>query len=337
MHDETNNSGRRAAQNRATMAQIDPDEPARPFAEVFAEVFPVLRSIHAAFHQPGLLVVAVRDGRRIESHLHLDLSSGGAHALIGRHQRCDLYLAHDPAISLRHALLRATRVGKSEVRLRLLDLCSGVGFYTEDDVPCESLTAEGALFVRAGHYHLLLLPTGDLQPSAWGDDAGETWASFPERIYLDRRIPDRLPRPIQLAGAATPERASRTTHIVPAVRPLRAPSAREGDQGLVIAQLALKSRSGQISHPVTDADLEHGRLVGRYERCQLGGAENSLSRVHLLVLRDGDGTWAIDTASTNGTTLDGDGVRAVRLDVARELGLGGSMLLEWTLQVHAQA
>lgn len=296
----------------------------------------MLRALQGSFSRPGVLAVSVRDNTVLESHAHLDLSSTSGHLLIGRHQRCDLYLAHDAAISLRHGLLRASRIDRGEVRLRLLDLCSGVGFRTEDDVPCESLVTEGALMVRAGRYHLFFLPTGELASPAWSDTAKETWESFPDRVYLDRRVPDKLPRMAAAAPGPHPSsKGSRTTHIVPPVRPLRSAEAR-GD-GVVLGHLVLKSRSGRIAHVVTDEDLERGILVGRYERCQLGGAENSLSRIHLLVLRDEQGLWAIDTASTNGTTLDGNGVRAARIDEAQELGLGGEMALQWVLGQHARA
>jgi hypothetical protein len=338
--------------NKATIVG-EPKLRADPFAVVFARVFPVLRTVHDSFDRDGLLAVAVREGRFLETHVHLDLSRKRvAHALIGRHQRCDLFLGHDPSISLRHSLLRAVRTDDDQVRTRLIDLASGQGFLTEDGTPCESLLAEGPLFVRAGTYHLLLLPTGGLG-APWRETAKATWASFPERVYLDRRASGRH----GVVGekkqpAKGPAKTSLVTQIVPPVARLRAPGPRV-TPGMITASLILKSRSGEISHPVTDTDLERGLLVGRYDRCQLGGAENSLSRIHLLVVRDEDGTWAIDTASTNGTLASGifDGeaasgkgvggavqIRAIRLDGTRELGLGGDLLLQWTpSQAEARA
>jgi FHA domain len=300
-----------------------------PFVTAFERVYPVLRAIHGSFRRPGVLAAAVRDGAHLESHVHLDLSLGPAHALIGRHQRCDLYLAQDPTISLRHALLRATPMYR-DARLRLLDLCSGMGFLSEDDVPCDSLVAEGPLFLRAGRYQIFLLPTGDLSPTPFADDARATWDALPERIYLDRRVPDRVPRTVSPVQGG--DRATRITQIVPAVRPLRAPDGRPRDTP-VVGQLVLRGAGGEeVAHPVTDDDLERGVLVGRYERCQLAGVEHSLSRVHLLVVRDEKRLWAFDTASTNGTSLDGEGIRAVLFERERELGLGGQVRLCWRPQ-----
>ena len=37
---------------------------------------------------------------------------------------------------------------------------------------------------------------------------------------------------------------------------------------------------------VADEDLERGLLVGRYERCKLGGLDAALSRVHLVIQGD---------------------------------------------------
>ena len=78
-----------------------------------------------------------------------------------------------------------------------------------------------------------------------------------------------------------------------------------------------------------EADLERGVLVGRYERCQLGASDDKMSRVHLLIIRDGQLTWAIDTASTNGTKVSGEPVRRAPLTEGTTLELGKQITLRW--------
>jgi pSer/pThr/pTyr-binding forkhead associated (FHA) protein len=74
-----------------------------------------------------------------------------------------------------------------------------------------------------------------------------------------------------------------------------------------------------------------GILLGRYDRCDTHGAtvvsHHGISRVHLLVLRIGDGIYAIDTGSTNGTFRTGSDaeVRIARLDSEHDLILGDDL------------
>src|SRR5205823_14466299 len=132
--------------------------------------------------------VAVWNGDKVADYLHVPLASEPEFFVVGRHDRCDLSVHRDPTLSLRHAVVGACATG-GELRLRFLDLHSGLGFHTEDGQRCEALTADGAMFVRMGSYHLFLLPTGTLSPLPWGATAEETWKSIPERVYRDSRVP----------------------------------------------------------------------------------------------------------------------------------------------------
>jgi pSer/pThr/pTyr-binding forkhead associated (FHA) protein len=64
-----------------------------------------------------------------------------------------------------------------------------------------------------------------------------------------------------------------------------------------------------VQYGVTEADLELGVLLGRYDRCDISGQlswdPGRVSRVHALLLKEGDDIYAIDLASTNGTIVDG--------------------------------
>ena len=61
----------------------------------------------------------------------------------------------------------------------------------------------------------------------------------------------------------------------------------------------------------------------------VGAEDDRLSRVHLLVVRDGGEVWAVDTASTNGTTADGTPLRQQRLGARAELLLGKTVTCRW--------
>lgn len=123
-------------------------------------------------------------------------------------------------------------------------------------------------------------------------------------------------------------RARRHTYmtLLPAAQHLR---ARPGAGGDALGTILLAAESTQIAHRVSHEDLERGVLIGRYERCQLAGASGSLSRVHLVLLLDGGDVWAVDTASLNGTIVEGQRISAIQLDRELELRLPSGMGMRW--------
>lgn len=308
------------------------------FDTTFRAIFSRLKPIYDSFHQDGVLCVAARGKGPIEAYVHLPITGAeGTFATLGRHDRCSLVL-RDESISLRHAMIRATRLRRNELRVRLIDLGSGTAFRTEDDLPCKSVSAEGPLFIRLAGYQVFLLPTGSLSPVEWSQDAKATWQSFPERIYLDRRVPERMAQPPRAAAvtdemALLPSRATITT-LLPAAQQLR---ARPGVGGICVGTIRLAAAGAQLAHRVSADDLDRGVLIGRYERCQLAGDDRSLSRVHLIVVRDEDGLWAVDTASRNGTHVGGRQVSAIQLDQEVEMTLAHSMSMRWVPERHPQA
>ena len=311
---------------RATRILAAPVEPKTSFAATFKAMFRELHKLHSAFDKDGLLCVAAREDGRIAAYAHLPiLSEQGAFAVLGRHDCCALTL-HDEDISLRHALVRVSLHGVGEARVRLIDLGSSNTFRTEDGQVCKSVLAEGPLFVHLLGYQLYLFPTGALAPSRWESDAEATWSSFPERIYLDHRIPERMNK--EPRRPAPSGRARRHTYmtLLPAAQHLR---AKPGAGGHVVGTILLSAENTQIAHRVSAEDLERGVLIGRYERCQLAGASHSLSRVHLVLLLDGGDIWAVDTASLNGTIVSGQKISAIVLDREVELKLPAGMGMRW--------
>src|SRR5213075_1802093 len=146
------------------------DLAAEPFAAVFRKHFAALKAAHQAQPHEGVLIAAVDGNGIFDGHAHLRLpSSGIAHLIGGRHERCDVVLPRDQDVSLRHMLLRATRAPQGQLHLRAIDLRSRCGLLSEDGKRCEAIASRGPLFLRVASYVVFLLPTG---PSAkpWSHD-----------------------------------------------------------------------------------------------------------------------------------------------------------------------
>jgi hypothetical protein len=298
------------------------------FEEAFRVAFPSLDSLYRSFRTDGLLVAALVRGGTLETYLHIPLSQRPEFAIAGRHEQCDLRLEDDESVSLRHIAIAAARQGLDEIRIRVVDLQSGSGLRTEDGSTCEALIAEGPLFVYVGKYQLFFLPTGSLAATPWGKTALETWGGFPERVYLDRRIPARPWSGLHRIGADSRDRTI-VTHVVAPPEPLsrrRLP----GDAGARIATLQLVSAEGKSVFPIHSGDVARGILIGRYERCDLGVPDATLSRVHVLILEHDGGVWAVDTASTLGIHQGQERARQLRLGEATTFNLTKAIRLDWT-------
>jgi hypothetical protein len=318
----------------------DCDGDAEDWQSVFTRVWPQMDALYRSFPGDGLLIAAVWAGGDLEAYLHIPLDSrldvdrkGGeapAFVVIGRHTACDLRLGQDDSISLRHLVVTARRNG-SDVNVRLLDLDTRKGIVTEDGQRCLGLAADGAAFVTVGDYKLFILPTGSLAPLAWGSTAADAWATIPERIYVDRRTaassPDQAPRVRLLAPV---NRRSVATLILDPPTGLLQSRPSPGARGAQVGRLELRAGDAAESYPVHAADLARGLLIGRYDRCALGAEDLRLSRVHLLLVRDGTICWAVDTASGNGTTASGDRIRQLALGDSKRLCLGHAIDVIWT-------
>lgn len=215
----------------------------------------------------------------------------GVYKVVGRHSRCDVVLSEDPEIALRHLLVRAVKMPGDGMALRMLDLHTSLGFHLAEDLPVRSMFARGPVAVRVGRYALIAMPSAD----------GAAPLTFsPPAIEHAQGSPYRSPSP----------RSKAVTHITifpgaPMVDELLARPA---------SCARITFRRGRHSHTIdlADAELEKGILIGRADKCNrtmsvlLGG---SISRVHLLLLREENGLFAYDLASTHGTFAGGHRVR----------------------------
>jgi hypothetical protein len=314
--------------NAGTIFRPDVSTSSLAFPAAFARAFPKLDSVYRSFRGDGVLIAAIVEGAILDTYLHVPVSQRPEFAIIGRHDQCDLVLERDQSVSLRHLAVASARRGADEVRIRVFDLQTGSGLRTESGDPCEALEAEGPLFVSVGEYKLFFLPTGSLAPALWGDSAAEAWASFPERIYLDKRIRPRDSTERRPVGAVA--RRSIMTHIVEPPQPLgrrRLP----GDVGERIGVLEIEAEGVCGAFPVHAREATRGILVGRYDRCDLGVSDVSLSRVHALLIDHDTELWIVDTASTNGVCdVQEQRIRQKTLGDGATLRLTPSIELRWS-------
>lgn len=234
-----------------------------------------------------------------------------AFAVVGRHLQCDVVLSADPALALRHLLVRAVTLDDGSIATRFLDLKTGLGFYLDDDAQRRALVASGPVALRVGRYALVALPPGEL-PGA-------------------RPAPDVLDAP-QLPVARAPRFVTTVTTLPPA--PMLEDIARDV-AGAGFARITLRRDDAWASVDVSEAELDAGVLVGRADRCQAklkSVLTEAISRTHLLLLREHGVVHAFDVASTQGVFADDRRVRRVRMpDRGGTLRLGQTspVVLEW--------
>jgi hypothetical protein len=246
-----------------------------------------------------------------------DLAASGGYAVIGAHEECDLVLAEDSALELRQ-LVAATIELSDGTALRLLDLHTQAPFHLLDGIPRRSVVVSGPVLLRLGRYVVGAVPTG-----ADGNALGSA---------------DEVPTPIVTEVAAVPasmtppgepKTKGRLVSRVSALPPSRSILDIEGGKGTggesESAQISLASENGSVSVGLTPGQLDAGVLIGRAPNCHGGGLrrllDNSISRVHLLLLRHHDVVEAFDLCSTQGTYHEGRRARRIKLQGRSRLQL----------------
>lgn len=236
-----------------------------------------------------------------------------ASVIVGRHTNSDVVLAGDPSNSLRHLLVRATLLDDGAPVLRVLDLRTAVGFDLSDGTFARSIVASGPVAFRVGLHTLVALPAGTSLPDALPEPTCER-AEEPRPV---------VPLPAALARSAASH--SRVT-LQPAARFVTERLTFSGSAA--DCAITLSSARGRARVFLSNRDLESGVLIGRANQCVDGGLRsvlgNEISRVHLLLLRDRGVTTAFDTASTQGSYLEGRRLRASEMKDGATLTLAAS-------------
>jgi hypothetical protein len=300
--------------------------------DLFLMAYPKFAPVCRAFEEPGLAVIAVDEatGRpagivKLCARVQRPVS-----AIIGRHDRCDLYLHERESLSLRQLLVVVDPVkswerGATAVRYRVLDLRTSQPMVDEDGRPLRGIAAEGPAILRCAGYVLFMLVLGD--PSDWPADAADAWAMLPERVYLDE---------LENCAAGSLPKIRRPRVDVRETFITRTNGPRDTQmrlaQGDGVGKLEIYTPNRQLSIAVGADALRDGVLLGRYGRCDLTDAaseDHSLSRVHALLMQLDERLLLIDTASSNGTFERGQQVRVVVIDKDTELRLGKKTYLRW--------
>jgi len=258
---------------------------------------------------PGVRLVWSRGGELGWRDL---TAAPGEFAVVGRHSQCDVVLPFDPAVALRHLLVRAVTLDDGTVATRLLDLKTGLGFYLDDDVERRALVASGPVALRVGRYALVALPSGDPLPEA-----------RPPAEVVDAPV---------MPTAGPPKTTTRVTTLPPV--PMLDDIARDvASPGC--ARVTLRRGEAWARIDVSEEALNTGVLVGRADRCERrlrSVMTDSVSRTHVLLLREHGVVVAFDVASTQGVYAAGERVRRARLpDRGATLRLAAKepVILEW--------
>lgn len=238
----------------------------------------------------------------------------GAHLIVGRHTECDAMVYEDPSVSLRHLLVRSTALDDGAPRLSILDLRTDLGFALSDGTRPRAIQTTGPAVLRLGQTTLVALPRGH-------------W-------------PDELPTPVcEREAELRPIVARRVVEAKSISRITMSSGVRHVSEVPLVAgddwELELESARGRAAVLISNEDLKHGVLVGRADRCVDEGLRRTfdldVSRVHALLLRDGNETRLFDLASTQGTYSRGRRVRSVVLepDSAITLAKRNPVQLRW--------
>nr|HEX4316414.1 FHA domain-containing protein [Kofleriaceae bacterium] len=306
--------------------------------DLFVDAYPRFADKCRAFDEPGLAIVAVdATTGRAAGLVRLSARVGRpVTAIVGRHDHCDLFLDNDARLPLRQlavvlAPVKSWERGRPEIHYRVFDLRTQDGVRDEDNRALRGLRAEGPAILRVGGYVLFMLPIGD--PTDWPASADDAWQQLPERVYLDELT--HAPGG-SLSHLKLPKDNGRTRHsVVYRTAGPRDTSVRLA-AGEAVGELEITSRDRSVTFSVGAEALRDGVLLGRYARCDAAAGvaeDNSMSRVHLLLVQVDDQLLAIDTASSRGTKLadstDGDHVRIAVVEREISLVLGKRTSVRW--------
>ncbi len=247
----------------------------------------------------------------------------GAHAIVGRHPHCGIYLGGDPEISLRHLLLTVSPQAEGPATLRLLNLRSALPFFLDDDTPRWSITTTGSVVLRLGRYALAALP---IQPGRGLHAPEQRFDMLPAYRKIEASALRRAESP------GLTEALSRVTMAPPIAELAHLASSNDTE---AFARLVVQGNGAGVSVNLTETDLEQGVLIGRSSKCHDRNMQavlsKNISRTHLLLLREGGRSFAYDLCSTNGTYVDAQERSSIELggNTSLELGQGEVIRLRW--------
>lgn len=313
----------------AMRAQASP----RPLRQLFLEAYNRFATLCREVDEPGVALLAIDEYTGVPAGLVRLRARPGRHvaAIVGRHDACDLFLDKHASLALRHLAVVLDPVtsykrGESSVRYRVLDLRTETGFSDEHSRTMRGLRAEGPAFMRCASHAIFVLPLGDT--TDWPQSGLDAWSMLPERVYFD----EMQCRPEGSLTAMPLDVHTRRSFVY------RTHGPRDTGQGLVqragdsagTLEIIGETRRGTLQ--VSDQTLRDGILLGRYARCDGAGMleDQSMSRVHALLLLIENTLLIVDTASRNGTFLPGfPPARVIAVPGNSDINLGKHTRIRW--------
>jgi len=316
-----------------------PLEQRRDLRHMFCTAYRAVADRCRAIDEPGLAIVAVHEATGMPQGIVRVMARVERHvaAIVGRHDHADLYLTNSDSMALRQLAIildpvKSWERGNTAVHYRLLDLRTRTGFSDEQGRMLRGLRCEGPAMLHAAGHALFLLPLGD--PTDWQARAEDAWDCLPERVYFDElaRVPDgsftHMPRIVQ---------HKRRSVMIRTVGPHdTARSFATGERmvanGSAAGILEIEGPRVTGAIEIGNDELRDGILLGRYERCANAALadDQSLSRVHALMIQVEDRLLVVDTCSINGTRIPGQHRgRVFELGGDTELQLGKATRMRW--------
>lgn len=316
-----------------------PPQPAGPDDRaLFIEHYPVVRR-RCRDQADGVMVIAYElatgklAGSRWLAASPRDLRA----AIVGRHARAALSLDRSQRLSARHLAvlvepLATAGHGRFDVRFQILDLRTGRAPRDEEGRAVAALAAEGPVFLRCAGYALHVLTTGD--PTDWPERARDAWHCLPERVFVEEQLAAGS-APRSLSGAARPRHRFRTTQVNLSLGILEL----HGDALLLenedpVGDLVVRCFDDQRVLRLGPSALRRGVLLGRHDRCEVGGqfiTDPTVSRVHALLIEIAGSVWLVDLASSMGIAVDQHGTWKTVPHVALQPGTRVELGSEATL------
>ena len=264
--------------------------PSASIEQLFRERHRVMASALSEETRPGLFVFAAHHHYGLVGRLWLEATAAPRAGLIGRHDEADLALPLDEALSLRH-LMFVVRRQESTVRFLALDLESNHGLRLEKGREVKLVEATGPFIVSASQFIFFCFPTGG--PLPWDHTAADGWSTLARRAASREELPANV------------------------------------EDGNPAGRLEVTGPFGTKSTRVGSAALRRGVLVGRDGRCDLTVREDTVSRVHVVLLTLDDQLLVIDAGSTNGTWRRDEEIHIGRLGDHDVVELGNLVSLSW--------
>jgi hypothetical protein len=249
-----------------------------------------------------------------------DLPAGGAYAVVGTHECCDVILSA-PGVTVRH-LLAATVALDGGDGLRLMHLVPWYPFVAPDGAEHQSVVVVGPVVMGLGDAVIGAVPIdAGRAPAPPGPDlrlpelAVERSSRVPSG-WLASRVPGLTPVPLsdEAPDSSWPSFTRVTSmplacHIETIPSRQRFGSAPPGGTGGAWT-ISLEREEQRASVSLSDDELSVGVMIGRSVACLDQGLQKvlsgNISRGHVLLLHHHDAYEAFDLCSMNGTQ-DGEG------------------------------